>query len=248
VTAAREILVLPSKQEVASQGAERFISAAGEAIGERGEFSVALAGGSTPIGMYELLAAEPLRGRVAWENVRFYWGDERCVPPDHPDSNYGAAAKALIEPLGIPLSSVHRMRGELDPAQAAEEYALEIQQRVPGRPPALDLVLLGMGDDGHTASLFPGTEALDATERLVTENYVPKLGSWRITLTARLINAARRVIFLVTGDGKADSLRAVLEGDDDPHQVPSKLISPRDGQLVWLLDEGAAGKLTSARS
>ncbi len=243
-----ETRVLPSKAEVAKAGADLFVSAAQEALAARGSFNVALAGGSTPLGMYQLLAQEPYRSQVDWSKVSFYWGDERCVPPDHSDSNYGAAAQAIIEPLGIPEKNVHRMRGEIDPERAAEEYSLEVQQAVPGQPPRFDLILLGMGDDGHTASLFPGTHALDVSDRIVTANYVPKLDSHRLTFTARLINAARLVVFLVTGEGKAEALQAVLEGERDPHTYPSQLVAPENGRLVWLMDEPAARLLSPAPS
>jgi 6-phosphogluconolactonase len=240
-----EILVLGGKDEVARRGAEEFITAAGEAIAIRGEFAVALAGGSTPVGMYELLARPPLRSRVEWPRVRFYWGDERCVPPDHPDSNYGAARRALLSALDVSEDHVHRMRGEEDPERAAREYEAEVRAAVPGDPPSLDLILLGMGDDGHTASLFPHTPALGVTDRLVVANHVPKLEANRLTFTALLINAARRVLFLVTGEGKAEALREVLEGPRRPETYPSQLVAPTDGKTMWLLDEAAASLLTS---
>ncbi|MDQ3855522.1 MAG: 6-phosphogluconolactonase [Chloroflexota bacterium] len=241
-----EVVVLPAKDDVARRGAEELVAAAGEAIGARGQFTVALSGGSTPVGMYKLLAAEPYRSQVAWEHVQFYWSDERCVPPDHPDSNYGAAARALLDGLSLPEEHVHRMRGEADPDAAAAEYDADVRAVVPGSPPAFDVIYLGMGDDGHTASLFPHTRALHVTDRLVSSNYVEKLDTHRLTFTSTLINAAKRVIMLVTGEGKAESLKAVLEGERDPETYPSQLVAPATGQLLWVVDEPAA-KLLSRR-
>lgn len=242
--AGQEIVVLPSRSEVASRAADEFVTAASEAVEARGVFTVALAGGSTPAGMYQLLAGAPYSSRVEWPRVSFFWGDERCVPPDHPDSNYGAAAGALLSRLLLPEANIHRMRGELPPQTAAAEYEAEVRRWVSGDPPRFDLILLGMGDDGHTASLFPGTEALDIDDRLVSANHVPKLNADRLTFTAPLINAARQVIFLVTGEGKAQALKAVLEGTDDPDTYPAQLVRPRDGRLTWLVDEPAASLLS----
>lgn len=240
-----ETIVLSNKDEVARRGADEFLRAAQAAIEEQGVFSVALAGGSTPLGMYKLLVEEPYRSAIDWERVLFFWGDERCVPPDHPDSNCGAAIAVFVSNLGIPDSNVHRMKGELDPDVAAREYELHLTQVISGEPPQLDLILLGMGDDGHTASLFPNTAALDETERLVVSNYVPKLEAHRITFTAPLINAAKQVIFLVTGEGKAEALKAVLEGKPDTDTYPSQLVRPRNGRLLFLLDEPAARLLSN---
>lgn len=238
------VLVLPGKADVARRAAEEFAAAAGRAIERNGAFSVALSGGSTPVDMYALLAEEPYRSRVEWERVLLFWSDERCVPPDHPDSNYGAAAKALVEPLGLPESNVFRMQGERDPAAAARHYDLQVRGTIGGDPPSFDLIFLGMGDDGHTASLFPNTAALSETDRLVVHNWVPKLNANRITFTSTLINAAKQVIFLVTGEGKAEALKAVREGDYDPDTYPSQLVRPMNGSLLFLVDEPAARLLS----
>ncbi len=243
---ATEIRRLPGKEDVARQGADEFLRVARQAIETQGVFSVALAGGSTPLGMYKLLAEDPYRSSIEWERVLFFWGDERCVPPDHPDSNYGAAAQALVSGLGVPESNVHRMKGEIDPDESAREYERHLTQTISGEPPQLDMILLGMGDDGHTASLFPHTAALDETQRLVVANYVPKLDAQRITFTAPLINAAKEVVFLVTGEGKAEALKAVLEGQPDSDTYPSQLVRPRNGQLLFLLDEPAAKLLSQS--
>ncbi len=240
-----EIQVLSAKSDVARQGAEEFVRAAAESVQQRGAFSVALAGGSTPLGMYELLAEAPYRSRVAWERTLLFWSDERCVPPDDLESNYGAAAAALVSGLGLPAANVHRMQGERDPHEAALAYEQAVRHAIGGEPPRFDLVLLGMGDDGHTASLFPGTDALGETGRLVVANHVPKLDAWRLSFTSTLINAAHRVMFLVTGEGKAEALRAVHEGEPDPDTYPSQLVRPTEGRLLLLLDEPAARLLTN---
>ena len=243
-----EIVVLPAKDDVARRGAEEFVAAAGEAVQSRGRFTVALSGGSTPAGMYWLLAAEPFRSQVQWDRVQFFWSDERCVPPDHSDSNYGTAERELLSLLGVPESNVHRMRGEQDPETAAAEYEAEVRAVVDGDPPAFDLIYLGMGDDGHTASLFPHTRALHVTDRLVAANYVEKLSANRLTFTSTLINAARQVMLMVTGEGKAQALKAVLEGERDPETYPSQLVAPTNGRLVWLVDEPAARLLSERYS
>ncbi len=240
-----EIQVLSAKSDVARQAAEEFVRAAAASVQERGAFSVALAGGSTPLGMYKLLAEAPYRSQVEWVRVLLFWSDERCVPPDDPESNYGAAATALVSGLGLPEANVHRMYGELDPQEAALAYEQEVRHAIGGEPPRFDLILLGMGDDGHTASLFPGTDALGETGRIVVANHVPKLDAWRLSFTSTLINAAHRVLFLVTGEGKADALREVLEGEPNPDTYPSQLVRPTDGRLLFLLDEQAARSLAN---
>ncbi|MGH7214097.1 MAG: 6-phosphogluconolactonase [Tepidisphaeraceae bacterium] len=226
---------------VAGEAAERFIALADESIRDSGRFSVALAGGSTPKAMYELLAGEPYRARVDWAKVHVYFGDERTVPPDHAESNYRMAREALLWKVPIPDDNVHRMRGELpDPNEAAKEYGQMLKQTF-GDAGGLDLVLLGMGDDGHTASLFPGTVALNETHHRSVANFVPKLNTWRITLSAPFINRARHVLVLVTGHAKASRVAEVIEGAPDPQRLPIQLIRPEQGTMTWLLDAGAAG-------
>jgi len=228
-------------------GAE-FVALATAAIDARGRFTVALSGGSTPRRLYELLATPPLRDAVDWGRVEFFWGDERAVPPEHPDSNYGAAAAALLDKIGAAPSLVHRMRGE-DPDldRAARDYQLTIARRFEidpeGPPPALDLILLGMGPDGHTASLFPASPALKERRRWVVRNHAARLGADRITLTAPMLNQGRDLQLLVTGADKADTLKAVLEGPADPERLPVQLIAPTSGRLRWLLDRAAAADL-----
>lgn len=215
------------------------------AISDHGYFAVALSGGSTPRALFELLAVPENAQHIGWSKVHVFWGDERTVPPDHPDSNYRMAKEALLDFVALPASNVHRISGELEPARAAAEYEQTLRSFFAKRAgkTRFDLILLGMGDDGHTASLFPDTEALNETERLVVANHVPKLDTWRITLTAPIINDAAHVAFLVAGAGKAAVLKRVLQGPRQPHKLPSQLIQPVDGELVWLLDKAAASEL-----
>jgi 6-phosphogluconolactonase len=219
------------------------------AVNDHDYFAVALPGGSTPRALFELLAAPENAQHIGWSKVHVFWGDERCVPPDHPDSNYRMAKEVLLDHVALPSSNVHRVSGELEPAQAAAEYEQTLRSFFAARAGKVrfDLILLGMGDDGHTASLFPGTAALDETERLVVANYVPKLDTWRITLTAPVINDAAHVMFLVSGTGKADMLKRVLQGPRQPHNLPSQMIQPVDGELYWLVDRPAAALLNLKR-
>ena len=233
--------VYADKERLAEAAARLFVERAQEAIGGTGRFAVALAGGSTPQRAYELLA-DAHRDELDWGGVHVFFGDERGVPPDHEDSNYRTANEALLS--RVPVGSVHRMRGELPPPEAAADYERELRGFF-GGPPVFDLVLLGIGEDGHTASLFPRTPALDATDRLVVENPVEKLGTTRLTLTAPTINAAREVAFLVSGGGKAEALKEILEGDADPRDYPAKLIRPA-GDPLWMVDRAAAGLLRAA--
>lgn len=200
---------------------------------------MALAGGSTPKALYELLAVE-YRDALDWNGVHAFFGDERTVPPDHEDSNYRMAREALLS--HVPVGSVHRMRGEMEPREAAALYEKELEEFF-GGPPVLDLVLLGIGEDGHTASLFPDTPALDARDRWAVENPVEKLNTTRLTLTVPAVDAARKVAFLVAGEGKAEALEEILEGDANPHKYPAKLVRP-EAEVAWMVDRAAARLLT----
>jgi 6-phosphogluconolactonase len=234
-----EIKVVPDPAALAGEGAERFVSAAREAIAERGRFAVALSGGRTPEAMFRLLAQDPYRSQVEWEKVQVFFGDERTVPPESDQSNYRMARESLLSHVPIPGDNVYRIRGEIDPNEAAIEYGRMLKEKFGDG--GLDLILLGMGPDGHTASLFPGTEALHETKHRVVANFVPKLNTWRVTMTAPFINRARRVVFLVAGADKAQSREQVLEGPPDPERLPSQLIQPVAGELTWILDAQAAG-------
>jgi 6-phosphogluconolactonase len=221
--------------------AERFAAAAREAVEARGRFSVALSGGGTPRRAYALLAEEPFASAVPWERVQFWWGDERCVPAGHPRSNFRMAREALLSRVPVPEANVHRVRGELGAARAAAGYERELRDAWDGGMPRLDLVHLGMGGDGHTASLFPFSPALQERNRLAA----PALneGELRVTLTVPVLNASRRLDFLVTGADKAARLRGVLQGALDPLRIPAQLVRPSAGEPVWIVDEAAASRL-----
>ena len=233
-----ELVVVSDADSLAAEAAQRFAAAAATAITERGRFVVALSGGSTPGPAYEQLASEPLASQVDWVRVFVLWGDERCVPPDHPDSNYRMASLALLDRVPIPRKNVHRIRGELDPHDAAASYRRELRA-VLGADGRIDLMILGLGTDGHTASIFPGTIAVEERKRDVVAVYVERLDAWRVTLTLPVISAARQVMFLVTGAGKAAILARAYAGE----ALPAGLVQHRDGKLTWLVDSDAAGGL-----
>jgi 6-phosphogluconolactonase len=204
------------------------------------QFHFVLTGGSTPKALYKILSERNLD----WKNVHFWWGDERCVPPDHPDSNFGMAQKTLLSKITLEQDHIYRMKGEMEPASAALEYESHLR-KVFGSDaiPSFDLVLLGMGEDGHTASLFPGTAALKVQDRLVVHNYVEKLQANRLTMTFSLLNRAKRILFLVSGASKAMALKQVLGGEFDPFQYPSQGIRPVHDELIFFVDEAAASRL-----
>jgi 6-phosphogluconolactonase len=229
-------------------GSAHFIvDVAASAIAERDRFIIALSGGGTPKPIYARLATADYRDRVAWEKVHIFFGDERCVPPDDARSNYRMVRQAWFDHSPIPAENIHRIRGEDDPALEALRYEQDIVGLYrPARFPAFDLILLGMGDNGHTASLFPGSAALRETARWVVAQYVEVMTTWRVTFTALLINAARQVAFLAEGAGKAQMLWNVLEGPYQPDVWPSQLIQPVSGELHWLVDAAAATKVKAA--
>jgi 6-phosphogluconolactonase len=242
-----EIIVLSDPGALALEAARRFVAIAGAAVARRGRFSAALAGGSTPEGLYRLLARKPLREQVSWSNSVLYLGDERYVPPDDPRSNARMVRENLLEGIASTPPTVRVPPGELSPPEAAAAYAEALRRdfslRGAGRP-RFDLVLLGMGDDGHTASLFPGMPALEEKRRLVVATDVPEYvrpAVSRITLTLPVLNAAEHVMFLVSGAGKAPAVAAVLEGSDET--LPARRVQAGHGQLTWLLDTAAAALL-----
>ncbi len=207
---------------------------------------MALAGGSTPRGLYRLLTQSPFREQMPWDILRLFWGDERVVPPTHSDSNFKMVQDALLRHVPVPASRVFRMEGERPPSEAAKEYEGVLRQQFslsPGEIPHFDVVLLGMGPDGHTASLFPGIPELLTSHRLVEAPWVEKFQTHRITLTPRVLNEAQHVIFLVGGVEKASTLQAVLEGPSQPSTYPVQSIDPHSGELLWLLDAQAASRL-----
>ncbi len=244
-------VVLPTVQALAEDAAQRFARAASDAVQSHGEFVVALSGGATPRSLYARLAAPPYVSSVPWSLVQVLWGDERCVPPDQAASNYRMAREALLDHVPIRAENVHRIRGEDVPVAAAEAYerTLRTALRTPRGPPRetpgarIDLVLLGLGNDGHTASLFPGAVEVPDGEPWVAARYHVAGALWRVTLTPVLINAAAEVLFLVSGEAKAAIVRRVLEGPRRPQELPAQLIAPPGGRLLWLLDAAAAGDL-----
>jgi 6-phosphogluconolactonase len=244
----RIIRISADKEALSEAAAHEFVRCAREAVAARGRFTVALSGGSTPKRLYQLLTTEPFRTRVDWGRVEFFWGDERCVPLDRADSNYRMAHEAMLAHLPIPAEHIHRMEAERpDCDTAARDYQDVLARFFYGKPtgpepPALDLVLLGMGPDGHTASLFPHTDALRETRRWVVCNHVPQLNTDRMTLTRPILNRAREVLFLVAGEDKAERLVEVLAGPPDPMRLPSQSIQP-GGQLVWFVDRAAGERL-----
>jgi 6-phosphogluconolactonase len=244
----RTIVVLPDAKALAIDAAERIVALANDAVAARGIFSIALSGGSTPKALFELFASDEFVRRIDWPHWEIYFGDERCVPPAHKDSNFKMASEAMLDHVPINPDHIHRMKGEIDPQQAAIEYGQLLKEKFGDG--GLDLILLGMGDDGHTASLFPGTKALDETKHRCVANFVPRMNVWRITLSAPFINRARVVMILISGAAKAQRLQQVLEGPRDPKLLPIQLIEPSEGQLLWLLDADAAGmtadKMTDA--
>jgi 6-phosphogluconolactonase len=237
------IRISPDTPHLAQAAAEYVVEVAQSAIAGQKRFSIALSGGSTPRDLYRLLASSAFAKRLEWDNVHIFWGDERCVPPDHPDSNYSMAKETLLNPVKLPPTNVHRMKGEAQPAFAAVEYERVLKRFFGEQEPNFDLVLLGMGDDGHTASLFPGTAAVHESKRWVVENYVAPKNMWRITLTPVAINAAAHVAFLIAGSGKARRLKQTLGGAYTPDELPAQLIRPRQGELMWFLDAAAAALL-----
>jgi 6-phosphogluconolactonase len=235
--------------EIASFASHETARIAGEAVSARGVFSIALAGGSTPKMLYALLAEHPtLRNSLPWDKMQVFFGDERHVGPGHADSNFQMASDAMLSKVPLRPEQIHRIKGEYpDTEQAAAEYEDVIRRQFglkPGNFPRFDLILLGMGNEGHTLSLFPGTKALHETQRIVTHNWVGKLYTDRITLTAPAANAAANIFFMVTGSDKACALKAVLEGPHEPDQLPSQMIQPTNGSLSWLID-AAAGSILS---
>ena len=233
--------------------AEKFVEIAKNSIAERGCFTVALSGGSTPKKLFSLLTQEPFRSQIEWKKVYFFFGDERHVPPDDPQSNFRLAREALLDHVPIPAKQIYPMpTNAADPAVAAAEYEKTLRQAFPtplpsneNQPPIprFDLILLGMGPDGHTASLFPGTKAVHEQHRLVVAPWVEKFQTYRLTLTPPVLCHGRQLLFLLSGAAKADTLRDVLEGPFDPSRLPSQIVRPVDGRLTWLIDREAAARL-----
>ena len=237
------IEVCRNEEHLAACIAARFVELAGRALGSRGWFRVALAGGATPRAAYGLLPQDHMAWQVVWPAVQLFFSDERCVGPDHPDSNFRMAQEVLLSKVPLPPANVHRMRGEDDPAAAALAYDQEIRAQFGDQPARFDLVLLGMGADGHTASLFPGGADTEPG-KLVAATTAPD-GGRRISLTLPAINAARTVLVMVSGERKAAMLKRVLGAGARPEGLPIQQVKPADGQLLWLIDQAAASELES---
>jgi 6-phosphogluconolactonase len=237
----RRLLILPDARTLAFAAAGEFTRAAASS---KGPFRVALSGGSTPKALFALLAdaASPYRARIPWDRLRFFWGDERCVPPDDPDSNYRMAYEALLSRVPVPAANVYRVPAELpDADEAARRYEATVRE-VLGPAPRFDWIFLGMGADGHTASLFPGTNVVRETRKLAAAVWVEEKKTFRVTLTLPVLNAAAKVAFVVSGADKAATAQKVLETPPDEAR-PSSLVSPVKGELIWLLDRDAASRL-----
>jgi 6-phosphogluconolactonase len=235
----RKIKVSPTPEVLAGEAARYLVQAAQQAVDLSGKFTLALSGGSTPRALYELLAGPAYAGMVKWDVVEVYFSDERCVPPDHADSNFRMANEVLLDRVDLRPEHIHRIRGEIDPTEAAIEYGRMLKARFGDG--GVDLALLGMGDDGHTASLFPGTAVLGEKEHRCAPVFVEKLKSWRVTMTAPFLNRSHEVVVLVTGEKKAGRVAEILEGDPDATTYPIQLVRPASGRMLWMMDAAAAG-------
>lgn len=244
-----EVKIFPGSAQLAQTAAEEFVRIASKATARRGRFAVALSGGATPRPLYTMLGSESFAPRIDWSRAHLFWSDERCVPPEDPRSNYHMAQEILLKTVPLLPENIHRIRGENDPESSATEYENDLRNffgalDADGRPGSgFDLILLGMGEDGHTASLFPGSLVIREKRRWVAADYVEFLSMWRITLTPVMINASENVLFLVSGAAKARAVRDVLEGPFQPEVLPVQSIKPSGGRLTWLMDESAASLL-----
>lgn len=238
----KKVTVLPDPETLAAEAADRFVTFAQTAVVTNGRFSVALAGGGTPQAMYRLLAQSPRKGQIAWPKVHIFWGDERFVPPYDPDNLWRMAQETFLNEVPLPAANIHPMPTVgLTPAAAARQYARTIVRFFAPAPPRFDLILLGMGPDGHTASIFPGQAAVASAERLVAVvTNSPKPPPTRLTLTYKVINQAAIIMFLVTGGEKATAVAQLLAGKRDRNQWPAQGVQPEHGRLLWLLDQAAA--------
>jgi len=247
MSAQPDIRICEDATALAQQTTDLFVRLAQESVAARGRFTVALAGGGTPKAAYALLAGAPYRDRVPWPQIHFFWGDERHVPPDHEESNYRMAYEAMLSKAPIPATHIYRITAEQEAQQAADEYEATLRtafQLEAGALPRFDLILLGMGPDGHTASLFPGTSAVHESKRLVAAPWVEKFHTFRITLTPPVLCHAAHVVFAAGGADKTETLQHVLQGPYQPDLYPSQIVRPTQGTLLWLVDKAAARLLS----
>jgi 6-phosphogluconolactonase len=243
-----QLRVYPTRNDVARAAAAQVVDACDKALTTRGRFTIALSGGSTPRELYRLLATEEYASSFDWQRIHVFWSDERCVPLNSPDNNAHMARDVLLNHVPISISNIHRVQSELEAEAAAQDYEQTLRKYFAARGmqlPQFDLLLLGMGAEGHTASLFPGSQALYEQERWVVATYVDQLESWRVTLTPVALNAATRIIFLVVGEEKSEALKHVLNEPIQPELYPAQIIDPPQGQVLWIVDHSAAALLNS---
>ena len=243
MTVRPDISVSKDAEQLSQLAAATIRDIIGRAIEARGISFVALAGGETPLRVYQVLAAEPVQRTIDWRHVHLFFGDERMVPPNDPASNYGMVFREMVSRVPIPADNVHRIRGESSAADAGREYEAELQKWFGGRLPRFDIVLLGIGEDGHTASLFPGTDSLNEVSRMAIGYFVPQLKSWRVTLTLPVLLNARETLFLASGKRKASVVARILGAGDSQASLPASMIRPKQGTVRWMLDEEAASLL-----
>jgi 6-phosphogluconolactonase len=240
-----KINIFKDIHDLSLAAARLFVQSSSQAIAQRGRFLTALSGGNTPTPLYQTLAGVPYRNQINWAKIHIFWGDERCVPPDDPGNCYYQARLALFDHVNIPGDNIHRIQSDLEPAAAALDYArtLKVFSASPLEWPRFDLVLLGMGEDGHTASLFPGSQVEVTSPAIaVTANYQDRPAR-RVSLTPLVFNSARQIVFLVNGQSKSETLASILNGEYHPGQLPAQRIRPTDGEVIWFVDEAAASKL-----
>jgi len=246
-----EILIAHDDVIFRKEAAQLILKTALDSVAERGQFCIVLSGGNTPKKIFELLTEPYYKQRMPWNKCYFFWGDERCVPPDHEDSNYRMAMESFLKKLSIPSTRIFRMAGEMDPPRAAAtayQNTLRTFYKIDKSLPRFDLMLLGMGEDGHTASLFPGTTALNESEHWVAANFIEKLSTSRITLTLPVINNARKIVILCSGKAKAKVVRDIFRDDIDYRRYPVQRVRPNNGALIWLLNPEAASLLAASVS
>ncbi len=235
----KNIHAYPNKETLVAATTERIADCIEHAIQQNGLCNMALSGGKTPGGIFSLLASDPYRDRLDWSRLHLFWGDERMVLPEHQDSNFRLVQETLLEHIKIPHENVHRMRGEIAPEEAAAEYAEMLHDHFKESTPCFDLMLLGLGEDGHTASLFPGTDAVGECEKHVVAVFVPKLDAWRVTLTLPVLNAARNILFLVSGKSKSEMVQRVMSNKQPDKEIPATMVNPQNGETHWMLDSDA---------
>jgi 6-phosphogluconolactonase len=240
-----DVRIFENLDALSQAAAESFVETSAQAITDRGRFLVALSGGSTPLTLYRLLAQSPTRKQIDWRLLHVFWGDERCVPPEDLENSYRQVHEALLAHVPIPTGNVHRIQSDLAPQVAADDYAVVLKEfsTPPLEWPRFDLVLLGMGSDGHTASIFPGSAVNAASPTLAVTGQYEDRPSQRVTLTPLVFNSARRIIFLVSGEGKREVLASVLSGNLRPDFLPAQRIRPTNGELIWMVDQAAASQL-----